>query len=196
MLMRRKIALAIALPAAIAATSVVNAGPAHAEYWSGGLPVAQFTVSNYNFNDTWQPGMDQALSNWNNTATPAMITKSSSPKGKIYAQQYADGWYGLYVYSGARDSSRTFTIQLNARTIAAAQKSYGGTFKNWVTAIFVHELGHGLSLKDNPSTSSSTIMKYRTNWSTLTKPTSYDTTDVNKIYRTARAFAQEEDFDA
>jgi hypothetical protein len=155
---------------------------AWATYWDGGMPSAWLRISAYNFNSQWQPGMDQAVSNWNVTDSPAYISKSASPQGTIYAQQYADGWYGLYVATGARNSSRTFTIQLNSRTIVAAQTAYGGTMKNWVTAIFVHELGHGLSLMDNPTTSSTTIMKYRTYWYTLTAPTAYDIFDVNSIY--------------
>lgn len=146
------------------------------------MPTASWTISNYSYNSQWQPGMDQAVANWNATATPAWITKSSSPKGTIVAKQFDDTWYGLYTAYGPRNSSRTFKIELNSRTIAAAKNSKGGTMKNWVTAIFVHELGHGLSLKDNPNTSKSSIMKYRSNWSTLTKPTAYDIDDVNKIY--------------
>lgn len=166
------------------ASSVVLVSPtsARAEYWSGGMPTASWTISNYSYNDQWQPGMDLAVANWNATLTPAEISKSATPKGTITAASYDDTWYGFYTSSGPRDSSRTFRIQLNARTIAAAQRSKGGTMKNWVAAIFVHELGHGLSLKDNPNTTKTSIMKYRSNWSTLTSPATYDIADVNSTY--------------
>lgn len=164
------------------ASSVFTATRAHAEYWDGGMSTASWTSSNYSYNQQWQPGMDQAVSNWNFTDTPVNIRKSSLAKGTIVAKQFNHSWYGLYTAYGPRNSSRTFTINLNSRTISAAQRSKGGTMKNWVTAIFVHELGQGLSLKDNPKTPQLSIMKYRNNWSFITKPTAYDIKDVNSFY--------------
>ena len=155
----------------------------HATYWNGGMWLASFSVKPYSYNNQWQPGMDAALASWNATSTKATITKSTSGKGTIYASSYPDSWFGMYAYSGPRDASRTFTIKLNSRTIVAQQKSYPGSgHKNWVTAVFVHELGHALSLADNPSTTSASIMKYRNDYTNWVNPQGYDINDVRSTY--------------
>ena len=52
-------------------------------------------------------------------------------------------------------------------------------FNNFVQSVLVHELGHILCLADNPSTTSSSIMKYSRDRNTLTRPQTYDINDVN-----------------
>ncbi|WP_326722952.1 hypothetical protein OHT59_29710 [Streptomyces sp. NBC_00243] len=154
-----------------------SAQPAHATYWSGGMPSASFSIRTFSYNPSWQGPLTNGISNWNGTATPAAIGTLSNSRNTLTATSYSDTWYGLFTSSGPRDSSRTFTIKLNSRTIARDATN----FSNMVTRVFSHELGHGLSMADNPSTSSSSIMKY-TAWSTLVKPTAYDIAEVNRIY--------------
>jgi hypothetical protein len=79
------IATALSLLAVLLVPSAANA-----TYWSGGMPTASWTISNYSYNSQWQPGMNQAVANWNSRPTPASITKSSSPKGTIVAKSLAD----------------------------------------------------------------------------------------------------------
>ena len=48
---------------------------------------------------------------------------------------------------------------------------------------FTHELGHGLSLNDDPPTSAnSSIMRHDRNRATVTTPQQYDINDVNAFY--------------
>ncbi|AZQ33225.1 hypothetical protein EJ357_06980 [Streptomyces cyaneochromogenes] len=162
---------------ATACTIALFAAPAHGTYWSGGMPRADFSIRTYSYNPTWQGPLDNGIVNWNGTPTPAAIGKLSSSPNTLTATSYSDTWYGLFTSSGPRDSSRTFTIKLNSRTISRDATN----FSNMVTRVFSHELGHGLSMADNPSTSSSSIMKY-TAWNTLVKPTTYDIAEVNRIY--------------
>jgi len=144
---------------------------------------AVFTVKNYSYNSQWQPGMDAALAAWNATATKASITKSSSSKNIITSAQFNATWFGYYTWYGTKLLGRTFTIELNAKTIVAQQAKYPGSGQaNWVTGVFVHELGHALSLKDNPATSQSSIMTYRNDYTVWMKPQAYDISDVKSIY--------------
>jgi hypothetical protein len=177
---RRRRRLALVVPVALAGllSVLVAPTPASATYWSGGMPSAAFSIQPYSYNTTWQPNLDRALTNWFNTPTPANIFKSSSSPSWLEAGQFADTWYGLYTAWGPRDSSRYYRVRLNSRTIAADASN----FANFVTSCFVHELGHGLSLADNPSTTSASIMKHSRNRNTMITPQQYDIDDVNAIY--------------
>ncbi|WP_405010831.1 hypothetical protein [Kitasatospora sp. NBC_01539] len=150
---------------------------AHATYWSGGMPSASFSIRTFSYNSTWQTPLTAAISNWNGTPTPAAIGTLSNSPNTLSVTSYADTWYGLYTSTGSRNSSRTFSIKLNTTTIVRDATNWN----NMVTRVFGHELGHGLSLVDNPSTSAASIMKYES-WNTLVKPTTYDIDDVNAIY--------------
>jgi len=159
--------------------TLLTAAPAQATYYSGGMPSAHFYIKPYSYNDQWQPNLDRALTNWFNTPTPAWIQKSSSTSSWLTAAYYNDTWYGLYTPYGARNSSRYFHIQLNSRTIARD----AGNFANFVTSCFVHELGHGLSLNDDPPVgANSSIMRHDRNRNTMTTPQQYDINDVNNFY--------------
>jgi hypothetical protein len=175
---KRRPALAVAAALAGLCGTLLSGAPASATYWSGGMPTASFSIRPYSYNSQWQPNLDRALTNWFNTPTPANIYKSSSSSSWLEAAQFSDTWYGLYTSWGARNSSRYYRVRLNARTISNDASNFG----NFVTSCFVHELGHGLSLADNPNTSSASIMKYTRNRNTMTTPQQYDINDVNAIY--------------
>jgi predicted Zn-dependent protease len=53
---------------------------------------------------------------------------------------------------------------------------------NWIRGTAVHELGHALSLADNPPKSPS-IMRYDRNRDLLISPTQYDKDEVKRIYK-------------
>jgi hypothetical protein len=175
---RRGLAVAALLSTATLASTVLAPAPASATYWSGGMPRAAFNIRPYSYNTSWQPNLNRALTIWNASATPASITKNTASRNYLQAAQYADTWYGLFTSWGPRDSSRYFRIRLNARTIARDAVN----FANWVTSCFVHELGHGLSMADNPSTTRASIMKHSRNRNTMISPQPYDIEEVNRIY--------------
>lgn len=177
---RRQLLATIASTAVLALTGVaISATPAQATYYSGGMPSAHFYIKPYSYNDQWQPNLDQALTNWYNTPTPAWIQKSSSASSWLTAAYLSDTWYGLYTPYGS-GSGRYFHIQLNSRTISG---DAGSNFAHWVTSCFTHELGHGLSLNDDPPVSAnSSIMRHDRNRSTVTTPQQYDINDVNAFY--------------
>lgn len=145
--------------------------PAEAHYNGTGQQSANMPVYPYNYNSTWQTPMNQALSNWNATASPAYIHKYSGSGSRIYAASYSDTWYGHYTRCG----DACFYIKLNARTISRDANN----FSNYVTSVLVHELGHGLNLAHNSVTS---IMNSSRNRDTMTKPQSHDVSDVNAYY--------------
>jgi len=175
---RRRL-LAVATGALLALPSgLLAATPAQATYYSGGMPNAHFYIQPYSYNSLWQPALDQALTNWFNTPTPAWIQKSSSASSWLTAAYLSDTWYGLYQPFGS-GSGRYFHISLNSRTIAGDASN----FTNFVTSCFTHELGHGLSLNDNPPVASTaSIMRHDRNRNVMTTPQQYDINDVNNFY--------------
>jgi hypothetical protein len=165
----------LALPA-----SLLTAAPAQATYYDGGMPDAHFYIQPYEYNDLWQPALDQALANWFNTPTPAWIEKSENAASSLNASFFDDTWYGLYMPFGERDSGRHFEIRLNSRTIARDAVDFPG----FVTGVFVHELGHALSMHDNPPVDSdASIMRHDRDRETMRTPQQYDIDEVNNIYR-------------
>jgi hypothetical protein len=159
---------------ALALTSVA---PASATYYGGGMPSATFQIKPWSYNSTWQTPMNSALSSWNSASSKVNITKNSSSAAYVTAAQYSDTWYGLYSYSGI-PVWRVFDIKLNSRTIAADASNV----TNFIRSTFAHELGHSLSLADNPSTSSASLMKHSRDRNTLYTPQTYDINDVNSFY--------------
>jgi hypothetical protein len=151
--------------------------PASAIYYSGGMPSATFSIKPWNYNSTWQSPLDSALASWNATATPANLTKSSGAAATLTVSSVSDTWYGLYTPTGIWPF-RSFTIRLNSRTISADAINVS----NFIRSTFAHELGHGLSLGDNPTTSASSLMKHSRNRNTMYLPQSYDIAEVNSYY--------------
>lgn len=161
------------------AVFLLNVGelPANATYYSGGMPSATFSIKPWNYNSTWQSPLNSALASWNATSTPANITKSTSATATLTVSSTSDTWYGLYTPTGIWPF-RSFTIKLNSRTIGADATN----LSNFIKSAFAHELGHSLSLGDNPTTSSSSLMKHSRNRNTLYLPQNYDVAEVNAYY--------------
>ncbi|MGI5486253.1 hypothetical protein [Microtetraspora malaysiensis] len=160
---------------ALLVTLAVTVSPASAHYYSGGGASASFTIKPYDYNDTWMKPLNKALSNWNGTATPAYVSKSSSSSSWVQAASFSSSWYGLYTPYGSR-TGRYFRIQLNSRTIY----NDASNWSNFVTSSFVHELGHRLSLDDITSGYCTTsIMSYCRNRNSMTTPQAHD---VNSYY--------------
>lgn len=169
---------ALTAAAAALATVAVMATPASAHYYSGGGSTASFTIKPYDYNDTWMPPLNRALSNWNASPTPAYITKSTGSSSWLQAASFSATWYGLYTPYGTR-SSRYYRIQLNSRTIYNDATNWA----TWVTSSFTHEFGHRLSLNDITSGYCTTsIMSYCRNRNVMHAPQAHDNADVNAYY--------------
>ncbi|WP_418275716.1 hypothetical protein ACNHYB_12770 [Isoptericola jiangsuensis] len=173
----------------MAVTAFVAAGwlalasslPASATYYSGGVGDNIFSVQITGVNSTWNGYLKHGITTWSNTysKTGTSIANSSSSNKKMTASNYSTTWLGLYTPGGTR-SDRSFTIKANATRI---NDMTGGTFARWAQWVSNHELGHGLSLADNPSTSRSSVMKYLSSSSNpSTGLFSYDLDEVIRIY--------------
>lgn len=176
----RRALVATAATAALGLSSLVMAAPASADYYSGGMPSRSWNVRAVGINDTWIGFLDTGRSRWNSTSAGTSIGRSTSAASTFTAGRYTgQSWYGLYSPSGIRGINRTFAIQVNAYTI---ERDSGSNMTAWCRSTTTHELGHGLSLADNPSTTSSSLMKHSRNRATVGSPTSYDISEVLRIY--------------
>ncbi|WP_141538601.1 hypothetical protein [Isoptericola jiangsuensis] len=175
--------------AALAAFAIVAAGglvvgasaPAEATYYSGGVGTNQFSVQITGVNSTWNGYLKNGITKWSATysETGTSIANSSNSPRKMTASNYNTTWLGLYTPSGTR-SNRSFTIKANASRI---NDMTGGTFARWAKFTSTHELGHALSLADNPNTTRASVMKYRAASSDPgSTPYSYDRDEVVRIY--------------
>lgn len=165
--------------ASLALVVGVGALPAHADYYSGGMPSRSFSVKPVGINDTWIGYLDTARGNWNNAGAGTSVKRSSSAAATFTAGRYSSSWYGLYSPSGVRGINRTFAIKVNAATL---QADSGSNFTKWILSTCTHELGHALSLADNPNTTKASLMKHSRNRASVQKPQSYDVSEVKRIY--------------
>ena len=152
--------------------------PARADYFSGGMPSRSFNVRMVGINPTWVACFDHGAGWWNGEAG-ARIWSTSTAASTFTAGRYSQSWLGHYQGHGIRHINRTFTIQVNARTL---QEQSGAHMTQWMRSTCAHELGHSLSLADNPNTSQSSLMKHNRNRTTLQGPTAYDIREVERIY--------------
>lgn len=72
----------------------------------------------------------------------------------------------------------SFDITLNSRTISRDATNVS----NFIQSVFVHELGHSIWLRDNPPTTSPSIMSHSRDRDTMTDPQTYDINAVNAKY--------------
>lgn len=177
--LRRKKTTSLGTAAALAAALVFTSGvPAHAVYYDGGMPSSYFDFQANTVNSTYQTYFQQAAARWTQSAAQTAIGRVTSSGNNMTAGNYSQSWYGLYTPYGTR-GTRSFNIQVNSRTLIA---DGGSNSTNWIASTSTHELGHALSLGDNPNTSQSSLMKHSRNRATVIGPTSYDTQEVNGIY--------------
>lgn len=163
----------------VLALTLGGASVAHADYFSPGMPSKKNSVRYVGVNPTYVNHFDNGRFRWNSAVSGVTFGKSNAAKNTMTAARYSASWYGYYTAYGPRNSSRTFTIQVNARTLS---RDAGGNLSNWIASTTTHELGHALSLADNPNTSKSSIMKYSRNRATMISPQPYDVSEVNRIY--------------
>ncbi|MFF8956828.1 hypothetical protein [Streptomyces sp. NPDC014894] len=165
------------LAVVIAATGTA---PAHATYYSGGMPKAKFSVEPVGVNKEWVKFLDTGRSNWNKSKSGASIGRKKKIKQDFTADRYNASWLGMYAPGGSR-KKRTFDIYINAKSLYDITGG-GAKYDRWVRSTITHELGHALSLKDNPGTKKSSLMKHSRDRSKVQKPTAYDVSEVKRIY--------------
>ncbi len=148
-------------------------------YSSSGSETGNISVRDYTgqYNDLWVSIMDESVDSWNTLANVS-IMKDPWSQNYILASQYLDEWYGIEIPTPSSGYITSFIIKLNTRTIA----DNATNFSNFAQSVLVHELGHVFWLKDNPGTTSSSIMKYSRNRNLMILPQQYDINNVNAKY--------------
>lgn len=157
---------------------VAGGTAAHADYYSGGMPSRTFAVRMVGINDTWVNCFWHGAGYYNGNAG-AHITQTPGAASTFTAGRYSQSWYGLYSPHGIRSINRTFDIQVNARTL---EQDSGSQMANWMKSTCAHEVGHSLSLADNPNTTRASLMKHNRNRSTMIYPQAYDLEEIERIY--------------
>lgn len=183
-----KVVLAVTSMAIISTVGVTSSAPAYATCYSGGMGFENINIAPVGVSTYWWGVLDQAAYNWNSSGAGTSIRRVGSSGGTYTAGRYPDlsakGWYGEYAFVGQRAYDRTFKIRINAALIErdANPNDYG----KWNIAVTVHEIGHALSLADNPPVSEYSIMKYpvtgggRPGWGAYSLPTQYDVNEVRR----------------
>ncbi len=136
-------------------------------------------------NSTWRGYLQSGVSAWNSTysTTGTVISTTSGATNKsLRLGSLPSGTIGQYEYGGSR-ANRTFVITVDANRIIDSPNRIA-SIAAWARFTAMHELGHALSLKDNPATSSASIMKYKPmSWTGVyASPRAYDKNAVASIY--------------
>ncbi len=172
---RARVAAALSAAAALV---FIQAAPAMADYYDGGMPGKTFSVRYVGVNTTYTTHFNTARSNWNGAGIGVSITTSSSASATMTAGSYTtQSWYGIYTPSCIR-ACRSFSIQLNAHTITRDSPNVSA----WIRSTATHELGHALSLADNPNTTAISLMKHSRDRTAVQTPQAYDRNEVVRIY--------------
>ena len=151
-------------------------------YLNCGCQYGSISVKSYSnsYNSTWVSILDSGRSAWTSSSANVSISTSSSSVNRLEAGRYDDTWYGINEssYNPSTGYITSFTIKINARTIS----NDATNFSNFAKSTVVHEFGHSFWLCDNPSTSSSSIMKYSRDRNSMTTPQTFDINNVNAKY--------------
>lgn len=181
------IGVALAAVSLVVSTLALPAQAARSDYYfSGGVGTNRFTMKiTGSMNSTWRGFLSSGISAWNGTyaTTGTAISQTSGSTSKtMRLGSLPSGTIGRYEYSGNR-SNRTFRITVDAQQIINHRHRVS-SIGSWAKFTSMHELGHALSLKDNPSTTSSSIMTYKPmGWTGVYgSPRSYDRSSVAAIY--------------
>lgn len=140
-----------------------------------GYPIPRIAIRNA-CSDAYTPTFNASLAAWNNATPVVNLTESSESPNFVKDSAYADSWVGCYSYSyNPKDGTTLFNIRLNTSILDTKSSNYR-------QSVLVHELGHALSLADNPPTSPS-IMRYDRNRELIYVPQADDIHGVNVIYQ-------------
>ena len=135
-------------------------------------------------NGIWQSAIINAVNAWNdsNAGTNISLTSSGSSPHKIEVSYTAENWYGVCIqYLNDTGLSSGSTIILNSRTLPQGTTIYDSNFRQ---STAVHEIGHLLSLDDNPITDTvnASIMNGDRDRSAIFAPTAFDIKNVKFRY--------------
>lgn len=121
---------------------------------------------------------DSSAQAWNGSGCNALIYSSSSSSNKIVNVSVQDTWNGMYTATKRQyvlwGKATEFKIELNHYILAPHSDNYR-------QSVLVHELGHALSLDDNPPESPS-IMRHDRDREIVITPRNDDVYGVNQIY--------------
>lgn len=140
-----------------------------------GMSTSTFTVNNRCTGD-YKIAVDNAINEWNKVSV-VTITQSSNSNNIIENATYEAEWAGYYTPS-THKKKRSFNIKLNNKHLDS--RSF-----NTKQSVAIHELGHALSLADNPPETQS-IMRYDRNRDTMIAPQDDDIKGVIEIYSSAK----------
>jgi predicted Zn-dependent protease len=132
------------------------------------IPIKDATSSQYT------QVVKNSINAWNNAVPGVKIHLDKNAPNTIYSGNYKNNWIGYYSYYTRKGKTYKFNIYLNNRLLS--KRSY-----NYKQSTLVHELGHALSLADNPSAKS--IMRHDRNRNVLIAPTADDKAGVKKHYK-------------
>ena len=151
-------------------------------YTDAGMPTRSFNVKTVGINDAWVEIFDTSRQSWNNAGAGVTIGRNASAPSTFTAADYPASWLGLYTPYGSRHVDRRFMIQINVRGLRQQVPGPHSKYLRWSRSVTVHELGHALSLPDNPATPLPSIMKYDVDRTKVTTPTVWDASQVRRIY--------------
>ena len=132
------------------------------------IPIRDATSSQYT------QIVKKSIKAWNNAVPGVKFYLDKNAPNAIYSGNYKDSWIGYYSFYTKRGKTYKFNIYLNNRLLSKRSSNYK-------QSTLVHELGHALSLADNPSNSNS-IMRYDRNRNIMITPTADDIAGVKKYY--------------
>ncbi|MCL2736420.1 MAG: hypothetical protein FWD75_07295 [Propionibacteriaceae bacterium] len=158
-----------------------------------GMPTRQFWVYYTPGNATTQL-FDAARARWNSAGIGVNISWSpgaasrmtvdtrsmAEVRASVNVQDTSVLVYGSYSRPpGASD----FTISVYHQMISSQTGASGATYDSWFASTATHELGHALSLRDNPAPLGTwSLMNHDRNRATLISPTTFDRGNVTACY--------------
>ena len=167
----------------------VNNDARHMTLWwpRGGQPTT-INFQPFNFNSSWQPGMNSGINNWNNSTANVRFIPHNNSNNTVNALSRTWNSYGrIYMTRSTSNITEATTtryqIELNSRTInSLINNNASWTRHNVISSVMAHELGHVVGLRDNPTGGTSSLMNGNRNRNTITRPTTFDIQSVNMLY--------------
>jgi hypothetical protein len=174
--------LVVMIAAATGSVFALNSNLSSLYYLSYGLssPSTTFGVMTSN-SSVWSSYVDNARSSWGAAGVTINRNDTVVVTNKMYIQAYSDDWYG--VNAPTLNSSgyiASYTIRINNRTLSDAAGPQN--LPNYARSTIAHELGHCFWLRDNPVTSSTSLMAHSRNRATVYAPQSFDISKVQYVY--------------